>query len=117
VLIAPEYNGYPGVAHGGIVAALLDEVSGRAPLVRGHDLDNLFVTVKLEVRYRRPTPTASRSPRSARWSTTTASARVRGELRLPDGTLTAECESLLMRAPEEFRARWAEFRGDWRVYE
>ena len=56
--IAPDhFQGYPGVLHGGIVAALIDEISGRAQM--GSDpMDPRFMfTAKLEVKYRRNVPT------------------------------------------------------------
>ena len=56
VVIPDRYQGYPGVAHGGILAAILDEVAGRAVLIGGSDED-LMVTLKMELRYRQPTPT------------------------------------------------------------
>jgi uncharacterized protein (TIGR00369 family) len=56
VTIADAFNGYPGVAHGGIVAALLDETAGRTVLMTG-GFEELMVTAKLDVTYRRPTPT------------------------------------------------------------
>ncbi len=55
--IAPEhFQGYPGVLHGGIVAALIDEVSGRAQM--GDDPLNprFMFTGKLEVKYRKNVP-------------------------------------------------------------
>ena len=56
-LMIPEtYQGYPGIAHGGILATVLDELSGRA-LMMGAEDDVFWVTAKLEVRYRKPTPT------------------------------------------------------------
>lgn len=54
---APEhFQGYPGVLHGGIVAALLDEISGRAQM--GDDPQNprFMFTGKLEVKYRKNVP-------------------------------------------------------------
>ena len=57
IMEVPErFNGYPGIVHGGIVAAMLDETSGRAVMLDG-DFDNFMVTLKLEVIYRKPTPT------------------------------------------------------------
>ena len=53
---APQhFQGYPGVLHGGIVAAILDEVSGRAQM---GDADNprFMFTGKLEVKYRKNVP-------------------------------------------------------------
>jgi uncharacterized protein (TIGR00369 family) len=54
--VPDEYQGYPGVVHGGIVSAVLDEVAGRAILLHRDDED-LMATLRLTVRYRRPTPT------------------------------------------------------------
>lgn len=57
IYIAPEhFQGYPGVLHGGIVAALIDEISGRAHM--GSDLNNprFMFTAKLEVKYRKNVP-------------------------------------------------------------
>ncbi|HEC33548.1 MAG TPA: PaaI family thioesterase [Chloroflexi bacterium] len=114
----PEvYQGYPGVVHGGIVAAILDEISGRAVMVDGSGED-LMATLRLTVRYRRPTPTET--PLTAvGWVERVGGkgARVAGEIRLPDGTVTAECESLLVAVPEAFRAQWEEEKRYWRVYE
>jgi uncharacterized protein (TIGR00369 family) len=54
VLIARDYEGPPGAAHGGIVAAYLDEILAGAVL-RG--TGKSAVTGELTVRYRRPVPT------------------------------------------------------------
>lgn len=56
--IAPDhFQGYPGVLHGGIVAALLDEIAGRT-LMGNDPLDPRFLfTAKLEVKYRKNVPT------------------------------------------------------------
>ena len=35
VIVDDKYQSYPGIVHGGIVAAMLDEVSGRAVLLDG----------------------------------------------------------------------------------
>ncbi len=56
VTVPEHFNGYPGVVHGGIVAALLDETAGRTVLMDGGFYD-LMVTLKLEVAFRRSTPT------------------------------------------------------------
>jgi len=51
--IADHFHGAPGIAHGGIVATLLDEVSCAAMFfVRGQ----MVVTGELSVRYERPCP-------------------------------------------------------------
>ncbi len=116
VTLGENYQGYPGVVHGGIVSAILDEVSGRAVLIDG-DADNLMMTLKLEIRYRNPTPTntplvvvgtATRPGRSH--------ARVHGEIRLADGTVTAEADALLARPPESVRQSWEAEKVYWKVY-
>ncbi|MEW6400706.1 MAG: PaaI family thioesterase [Chloroflexota bacterium] len=54
--IAPDhFQGYPGVLHGGIVAAILDEISGRAQMGDGEKPRFMF-TGKLEVKYRKNVP-------------------------------------------------------------
>lgn len=58
IYTAPDhFQGYPGVLHGGIVAAILDEISGRAHM--GSDASNprFMFTAKLEVKYRQNVPT------------------------------------------------------------
>lgn len=115
--VADEYQGYPGVVHGGIVAAVLDETAGRAVMLGGSDKD-LFATLRLTVRYRRPTPTDT--PLTAvGWVERMGGvgARVAGEIRLPDGTVTAECEATVAEVPEEFRVGWEAEKPYWKVYE
>ena len=117
-ITVPEvFQGYPGVVHGGIVAALLDEVAGRAVLIGGSDED-LMATLRLTVRYRRPTPTGV--PLTVvGWVERPGQrmAKVAGEIRLPDGTVTAEGEVILGEVPDEFRARWEPEKPYWKVYE
>jgi uncharacterized protein (TIGR00369 family) len=114
--IPDVYQGYPGVVHGGIVAAILDEVSGRAVMLYSSD-ENLMATLRMTVRYRRPTPTGTPLTAVGRVEYMgQAGARVTGEIRLPDGAVTAECDSLLAHVPEEFRARWEAEKPYWKVY-
>src|SRR5574341_546081 len=54
---APDYfQGYPGVVHGGIVGAILDELSGRAHMGSDPQTPRFMFTAKLEVKYRRNVP-------------------------------------------------------------
>ena len=56
--IAPEhFQGYPGVMHGGIVAALIDEISARAQMGSDSNDPRFMFTAKLEVKYRQNVPT------------------------------------------------------------
>ena len=53
---APEYfQGYPGVLHGGIIATIIDEVSGRS--LMGTAVQTRFMfTARIEVKYRKNVP-------------------------------------------------------------
>ena len=51
----PEHQSYPHITHGGISAAILDEVIGRA-IMMTTDSETFGVTVELTVRYKKPVP-------------------------------------------------------------
>lgn len=54
---APDhFQGYPGVVHGGIVSAIIDELSGRAHMGSDPTAPRFMFTAKLEVKYRRNVP-------------------------------------------------------------
>lgn len=114
-VIADQHQGYPGVAQGGIVAAILDEAGGRTVMIG--DPGRLFVTVKMEVRYRRPVPTGvplRAVGRLVRLKSRLASARA--EIRSPAGEVLAEAELVLANAPEDFLQLEEADRLGWRVY-
>jgi acyl-coenzyme A thioesterase PaaI-like protein len=55
--IAPDhFQGYPGVLHGGIVAAIIDEVSGRVHMGSDSANPRFMFTGKMEVKYRKNVP-------------------------------------------------------------
>ena len=115
-LMIPEtYQGYPGIAHGGILATVLDELSGRA-LMRGAEDDVFWVTAKLEVRYRKPTPTETELT-AVGWvvSKRRRIAEVAGEIRLADGTVTVEATAVVVLPPKDTLHQWDEEREGWRV--
>ncbi len=115
VEIPEHFNGYPGTVHGGILSALLDEAVVRTALLDG-GFDDLLVTAKLEVAFRRPTPTRTPVTVAAR-ITRRAGTRVfaRAEIRLEDGTATARAEAVLARPPLDVAAAWEAERPFWRV--
>ncbi len=119
-LIAPinlpaHYAGYPGIAHGGVVATILDEVSGRAINI-GKDEERFWVTAKLEIRYRQPTPVET--PLTAVGWVVKDRGRiveVAAEMRLPDGTVTAEAHGVVVQPPDETMAKWVEEKQFWQA--
>jgi uncharacterized protein (TIGR00369 family) len=108
-----EHQGYPGVMHGGIVTALLDEVIARVAIAQ----DLLWgVTAKLEVRFRRPVPLGQSLTlvgEMTRLRSRTLEAH--GEIRLEDGTVAAEAEGVYIRLPQEEIERVEEELGFWKV--
>jgi uncharacterized protein (TIGR00369 family) len=92
------HQGFPGVAHGGIAAAAIDEAMGWAM----HAAGAWAMTARLEVRYRRPLPLGQPLEVSAevvrdrgRWL------EAEGSLRVAGGPLVADAKAVFMRLPPE----------------
>ncbi|HCF49742.1 MAG TPA: hypothetical protein DER60_05640 [Syntrophomonas sp.] len=120
VLEIPEhFNGYPGFVHGGIVAAILDETSGRAIMIDGGN-DRLFVTASLEVKYRHPVPTNTTLTVTG-WVIKGGSmrAKVAAEICLEDGKCLASCKATILRPPQEYYElwNWQQEKEHWKVPE
>lgn len=111
----PEaYQGYPGIVHGGVVAAMLDEAVGRVAMIDDHH--HFMMSVKLEVKYRHPVPTETPLKISGRIVKLRGRlGKAVGEVRLPDGTIVAESALTLADVPDEIiRGANLEALG-WRV--
>jgi len=115
VVVPEAMNGYPGTVHGGILGALLDETAVRTALLEG-GFDDLMVTGRLSVTYKRPTPTETPLTVVARLEKRAgARATASAEVRLPDGTVTATAEVLLFKPPREVASAWEAERSHWKV--
>ena len=113
-VIPAAYEGYPGIVHGGVQAAILDEIVGRVSLIE--DFHHFMMSVRLDVKYRRPAPinTPLRIVgRAVRLGGRLG--RAVGEIFLPDGTLATEAVMTLAELPEEFRLQGAMEELGWRV--
>ena len=111
--LGDNYCSYPGTVHGGIIATILDETSGRAILL-DNDFNNLMVTLKMEVVYKHNTPTNTPLRAVGRVIKGGHSrAQLEGEILLPDGTICAKCTSLLYKLPDEVRAKWGAEEEEW----
>jgi len=110
-----EHVGFPGVAHGGLIAAVLDDVMGRVAVLRRR----WVVTARMEVRYRAAAPLGV-PLRFEAWETRHRRMAMHAEGRalLPDGTVVSDAgATFLPLTPELERQmveRWpgfAEFLG------
>lgn len=116
---APEhFQGYPGVLHGGIAGAMIDEIAGRAHMGSNPDDPRFMFTAKLEVKYRQNVPVGkplkiigkagkSKSKTAEAWA---------GIYDAETNELLAEGNVLLMNVPEDQfdRSRLNEL--GWKVY-
>lgn len=109
-----EFQGFPGVLHGGVLATMLDETMSRTGAMR----QEWLMTGKLEIRYRRPAPVDQplrvwgqilRERRGAIDAT--------GAVELLDGTVLAEGRGMFLRLPEkvagEAVSEYPEFINYW----
>ena len=114
---APQhFQGYPGVLHGGIVASILDEVSGRAHL--GNPAQPRFMfTAKLEVKYRQNVP-IGQPLRIVGKAGKVKGRMAEGWAGIYDqqGTLLAEGNTLLIDVPEEMLKDADHEALGWKVY-
>ncbi|WP_428061513.1 PaaI family thioesterase [Candidatus Avelusimicrobium stercoris] len=111
--LSDDYCSYPGTVHGGIIATILDETSGRAILLN-NDFNRLMVTLKMEVVYKKNTPTNTPLKAVGRVLRDGGSrAQVEGEIILPDGTVSAKCTSILFKIPQAVKDKWGPEANEW----
>ncbi len=87
-----EYEGYPGIMHGGITSTILDEIMVYA--CKSYDVD--VVTAKIEVRFLKPVPIGKKL---------VAKGRVvgkKGKAFLTEGEVIGEDGSILAKASGTF---------------
>jgi uncharacterized protein (TIGR00369 family) len=117
ITVPENYQGYPGVVHGGIVAAMLDEVSGRAYMGCG-DNPRFMFTARMEIRYRQNVPVGQPLKLVGRTGKSRGrSATASGAIYDSAGTLLAECEALLVDVPEEVVSGTDLDALGWKVYD
>lgn len=98
------HQGFPGMAHGGIAAAAIDEAMGWAMYAAGA----WAMTARLEVKYRQPLPLGERLEVSAEVVRDRGRRlEAEGRLRIVDGPVVAEAKALFLRLPAD-RARQME---------
>ena len=97
------HQGFPGVTHGGIAAAVLDEAMGWAMYAAGA----MAMTARMESRYRRPLPLGEEVRVTAK-VIRDCGRRLEAEARIEtaSGELLAEAKGLFLRMPEETSRRF-----------
>lgn len=92
-----EHQSYPNVVHGGISAAILDEVIGRA-IMMTTDSNTFGVTIELKVRYKKPVPLGAELKAIGRITgERSRTFEGTGELYLPNGEVAIEAEGKYMK--------------------
>jgi acyl-coenzyme A thioesterase PaaI-like protein len=115
VVLEDQHQGYPGIAHGGIVATMLDEAMGRAPM--SGNPNRFMFTAKMEIRYRQSVPIQQPVTLSGRLVKDRGRmALAEAEVRLEDGSIAAEASATLMEIPREELAKMDFALVDWKVY-
>jgi len=107
-----EHQGYPGVVHGGIVTALLDEVLGRVAIAA----ERWMMTGRLNIRFRQPIPLGE--PLTVVGAVVNWKKRIleaRGEIRLADGQIGAEATGIFLEIPSEKVEGMEEALAFWQV--
>jgi uncharacterized protein (TIGR00369 family) len=107
-----QHQGYPGVVHGGIVTALLDETLGRVAIASGR----WMMTGRLTIRFRRSIPigeTLTVTGEVMSWKKRVLEAR--GEIRLADGQVGAEGTGTFLEIPPEQAEGMQEALAFWQV--
>lgn len=113
--VPEQYQGYPGVVHGGVVAAMLDEVTARVHM--GGDPPRFMFTARLDVRYRKNVPVGQPlriigHAGKSRERTAIATGQIFGL----DGELLAEAEAVLVNVPDEIKDNVDLEELGWKVY-
>ncbi len=117
-VVPDQYQGFPGIVHGGVVASLVDEVLARAHMGSDPDNTRFVFTAKMTVSYCKNVPTGKpikivgRAVKSRRRSGTSVA-----EIFGPDGDLLVEAEAIVVEVPEEKLATMDTKELGWKVYE
>jgi len=115
---APEhFQGYPGVLHGGIVASIIDEISGRS-MMGVIENPRFMFTARLEVKYRKNVPTCKplRIVGKAGQDKGRSAEAWAGIYDAESGELLAEGNTVLVNVPQERLDQIELEEMGWKVY-
>lgn len=102
-----EYTGYPGIIHGGVISAILDEgMSWPHTISTGE----MLMTVDLRIRFRKPVPSDKPFLFIAETIENGKKSRIieaKGQILSPNGKVLAEAQAKYMsRSPEASKQIW-----------
>jgi len=111
-----NYQGYPGIVHGGVIAAILDEAAGRAHM-GPVDTPRFLFTAKMDVRYRKNVPIEQPLRLVGRAGPTKSrTAEASSAIYDLQGTLLADADVLLVNVPERMIQSTDLSALGWKVY-
>lgn len=109
-----EHQSYPGIAHGGISAAILDETIGRAIMIM--DRDMLGYTVELSLKYKKHVPLGERLTVIGRiTSEKSRTFEGTGEIILENGEVAVSAVAKYIKVPLNKMPSFNEDGLDWQV--
>ena len=112
--VPAHYQGYPGIVHGGVLAAMLDEVVARVSMIG--DPHHFMMSVRLEILYRHPVPTETPLRVVGRILRLRGRlGKAEGTIILPDGTVACEATMTLADLPQELLTRTKLNLLNWKV--
>jgi len=115
ITVPENFQGYPGMVHGGVIAAMLDEVAGRTHM-RG-DPVRFMVTAQLNIRYRKPVPIGQPLRLLGHAGEIRGRiAKASGEIYGPDGALLVEAQLILADMPQDMLPGVDYDTLGWKVY-
>lgn len=111
-----HFQGFPGIVHGGIIAAALDEAATRTVL-GAYGSTRMVVTASLEVRYRRPVPVDAEllvtgMLKEDKGEVIRASSKIEDR----NGQILATAEAVMVETPAALTEKLRLAPEDWKVY-
>jgi len=115
-VVPEQFQGFPGIAHGGVLASVLDEAATRT-ILGANGSRRIVVTASLEVRYRKPVPLNAPLKvigeiNDDKGEIIHASSRIEDE----SGQILASAKVVLMEAPSSLLQTIELDPADWKVY-
>jgi acyl-coenzyme A thioesterase PaaI-like protein len=113
--VSDQYQGYPGVVHGGIIASMMDETIGRV-FMEG-DPPRFMVTAELKLRYKKPVPV--NTPLILRGHRVKDNGRIgqaTGEIIGPEGEILVTGEIIVVNMPGDPMNSEDLKKIGWKVY-